>query len=217
MVAGGSDYDGDGTPDVAVGAFTEAVVRVHRGSDGAVLQTIVGPGSSSTGLGVAFAGDYDHNGRPDLIVPIPGLSKTRVYSFDAAMFDRVCIAAPNSVGPGARLDHLGSSSVAANDLVLTASGMPSNKSCILFFGSATLQVPYFDGYRCPSGQILRLPSTQSDSAGALAYPIDHNSSHFAISMLAAGSTWTFQALYRDTGSGTWGLNTTDSLRIGFGL
>lgn len=219
VVAGGGDYDGDGILDFALGAPGESshsgAVRVYRGSDGALLQQIFVPGIQYIGGMTEFIGDLDRDGRTDMYVGGGLAQQGFVFSFDDRVFDRACVTSPNSAGSGARIDHVGTNSVAANDLTLTAEGLPPGKSCVFFFGTSTLQVPFFDGFRCPSGQTYRLAPTLSNSQGFATKFLDRSAGNAPIAALAAGSTWTFQVFYRDTGFGTWGVNTSDGLRIGF--
>ncbi len=59
-----------------------------------------------------------------------------------------CIGAPNSVGPGAAMSYLGSTSYGANDLTLYAYGTPPNKPGIFLYSKNSAQVPLGDGWRC---------------------------------------------------------------------
>ncbi|HKB14683.1 MAG TPA: integrin alpha, partial [Planctomycetota bacterium] len=90
-VAGAGDVDGDGTPDVAVGAPMGGLpwngeVRIYSGSTGTLLRGIPGT-AGSFGTAVARAGDVNGDGIPDLLVgdpqnmaggPVAG--QARVYS-----------------------------------------------------------------------------------------------------------------------------------------
>ncbi|MCI0372772.1 MAG: VCBS repeat-containing protein [candidate division NC10 bacterium] len=73
------DVNGDGTPDVLVGAPVQVQGRafVFSGADGNLLHTLTippGPGPLALGFGgaVAAVGDVDGDGTPDLLVGEPG-------------------------------------------------------------------------------------------------------------------------------------------------
>lgn len=84
-IAGGMDADGDGVPDVLVGAPRGNVAerassprtgmaRIHSGADGSVLVTVLGRGPSDCfGQTVAFVGDVNEDGCADFAVGAPGL------------------------------------------------------------------------------------------------------------------------------------------------
>ncbi len=78
-VGGAGDVDGDGTPDLVIGARLDDTtthdngsVRVYSGSTGALLHLFHGPGSYAYfGLAVAGAGDVDNDGFADVIAGAP--------------------------------------------------------------------------------------------------------------------------------------------------
>lgn len=78
-VSGCGDIDGDGVPDVAVGAIQDGVpavgpgyVRIHSGSDGSLIRQIDGNVTGDVfGTSIDNAGDCNGDGIPDLIVGAP--------------------------------------------------------------------------------------------------------------------------------------------------
>ncbi len=75
-VAGPGDLDGDGVPDIAVGAvqyysdFTQAkgYIRLYSGKTGAPIWTASGLGAKEyLGTSLAVVGDIDHDGKTDLL------------------------------------------------------------------------------------------------------------------------------------------------------
>jgi hypothetical protein len=121
-----------------------------------------------------------------------------------------CAITPNSSGPGATIGWTGSGSIAANDLVLTAAGMPSNKLALFFYGDQRTSVPYGNGVRCVGGQIHRLPAIHTTASGTAsqAFP-------YAGSPVVAGSTWNFQLFFRDAAAGGACFDSTNALEVRF--
>ncbi|MCP3918844.1 MAG: S8 family serine peptidase [bacterium] len=103
-----------------------------------------------------------------------------------------CVTSPNSAGPGAVLSTSGSSSIASNDLVLHASGLPTGEPCRFLFGPAATQRPLFDGFLCVELPLVRLPLVTT-GAGVLDFAVDLGGLQ-----VAAGGTGYFQLVYRDS-------------------
>ena len=80
-VAGGGDADGDGVPDLLIGApgptpcyyvtWDRGYVHLRSGRDGSVLRAVQGRDDDNRGHVVAFLGDLDADGQDDWLVSSP--------------------------------------------------------------------------------------------------------------------------------------------------
>ena len=112
----------------------------------------------------------------------------------------------NSTTSGAILVGTGSSSVFADDLVLTITQAPIGQFGIFYMGGATISLPFGDGLRCvgagPSGthrfgiQSSGGTGTYTEGPGLVA---DACGSFPPSGCIVVGSTWHFQGWYRDPG------------------
>lgn len=222
-VAGG-DLDADGIPDVVVSRSTYDAgdFSAWSGSDGSSLFRTEGLNPWPTyGRSLAFAGDVDRDGFDDLLVgdwdaPSNGERAGRVLVLSPCPLPTrsICSTSPNSVGPGARMSSSGTTDLSQNDLVLLAEGMPPGVIGFFLLGSARVSVPFGDGVRCvgegPAG-LFRSALGVADGSGTLARPLDV--AHTPGSAIRAGTTWYFQAVYRDpAGPGGSRINLSDGLR-----
>lgn len=115
-----------------------------------------------------------------------------------------CVAAPNSSGQGCAIGRTGTTSVAANDLVLTASSSLPNVLGLFYYGSTQIQVPFGNGFRCVGGSIYRLsPAVHGDASGEVARALDLTAPPASAGpgQIQPGSTWRFQFWYRDPAGG----------------
>lgn len=121
---------------------------------------------------------------------------------------------PNSTGVGARLTGSGSTSVAADDLLLRATEVPPTQPGLFFMGDLTVAEPLSAGLRCAGGTVVRFRSSLQDSglAGELSHTGFAGESAGAI---APGTTWHFQAWYRDPANGQGGTNLTHLYSVTF--
>lgn len=118
----------------------------------------------------------------------------------------------NSTGVGAQLSGSGSTSVAADDLVLHARRMPSGQNGLVFMGSQPVSYPFGAGLRCVGAGffgVARFPLQTADNSGAFDVGplVGFANAHFPpFLQIAPGSTWLFQCWYRDP-SGPCGATT----------
>lgn len=142
---------------------------------------------------------------------------TRTLSFQvqtgAAPISTYCSTSPNTVGSGALIGWSGTSSVAANDLVLRASGTPAFSNGFFFYGLGSAPVsPLGNGFMCVQGPFIRLPMSAANAAGQNSFPFDVHAPPF----VAAANVEIFaQYWYRNAAAGGANFNATDALRVRF--
>lgn len=130
-----------------------------------------------------------------------------------------CVGAVNSTGRGALIGFSGSSSLAANDLTLLATGLPPNGVGLFFYGTTATQVAFGDGFRCVGGSISRLgPPQNANAQGAVARLVNYSAppANAGAGLITAGTTRRFQYWYRNVGGpGGTGFNLSDALVLDF--
>ena len=130
-------------------------------------------------------------------------------------------ACPNSFNPaGAHLTASGYSKTTADNLTLTTTGMPPNKTSLLFQGTGLanfgIGVSIGDGMRCVGGAITRFTARANDSSGNSSYPQPGDAS---ISVRGGvplmGGTYYYQTWYRDPTSfcTSGATNLSDGLKV----
>jgi hypothetical protein len=124
-VAGIGDFDGDGLPDVAVGASENDVngnnagmIRVFSGATGTALRTLRGSGPDAHfGSSIASLGDLDGDQRPELVVGAPGETVSNDTQAGTARLFRSSDAAVFEVFRGdSAYDYFGSPLAAVGDV-----------------------------------------------------------------------------------------------------
>jgi hypothetical protein len=119
----------------------------------------------------------------------------------------------NSTGQGALLSASGSSSVSANTLVVSASGLPATAPALLFQGTTQVNggagVAFGDGLRCAGGVVTRL-GTRTAAGGTAQWGPGF------LPPATPAQTLHFQAWYRNVagpcGSG-WNLSSARSIAL----
>lgn len=124
----------------------------------------------------------------------------------------------NSTGGGATLVPGGTSSYEADDLVLTASGMPANKLGVWLLSGTQANAPLGDGRRCIGNPFHRFGSFNTGPTGSgVKGPGIIASSCASLPpafCIGPASTWNLQVWYRNlTGPCGHGSNLTNGLQV----
>jgi hypothetical protein len=127
---------------------------------------------------------------------------------------RFCTATPNSTGQPASIDFSGSPSVSLNDGQLLVTHCPPNVTGLFITSDQQGQLPFGNGYRCATGQLLRIGAIHVGSNGAGTLALDVHAPP-ASGNLVAGSRWNFQCAYRDVAAGGALFNASDAIAVDF--
>lgn len=115
-----------------------------------------------------------------------------------------CTSAPNSTGRAAELRATGSPRIADNDLHLLCEHVPAGQPGIFYYGGAKANVPFGNGTRCVaagSAGLFRLPVTFASAEERLELVPDLTDPPNSVGQVTAGSTWYYQAWFRDPAAG----------------
>ncbi len=127
-----------------------------------------------------------------------------------------CISDANSSGAAAVMGAEGSASVSTGDLTLTAGPGPVGEPGIFYYGPNQIQASFGNGTRCvggPSGSLhLIYPRNPFGRDGVLRRAVVFSSPAHA-AQLTPGSSWFFQAWFRDPAAGGFGFDLSDGYQI----
>ncbi|MFK7928930.1 MAG: hypothetical protein AB8H79_12130, partial [Myxococcota bacterium] len=154
----------------------------------------------------------------------------------AATADCFCPSAPcgndqpmagcaTSTGTGSVLSACGSASTTLDDLVLSAEGVPANFFGLIYMGGGAVDLPFGDGRRCVGSGgngVHRFPVRNAGPSGVLTEGpglVAFSNVNFVVSgHIQAGSTWRFQAWFRDpSGPCGSGFNLSNALSVTFSM
>ncbi len=124
-----------------------------------------------------------------------------------------CTSLSNSSGGSAQIFATGSASVAANDLVLHANPVSQGQPGLYIYGPSAVQLPTANGFLCV-GSPARLPVVFAQGYSQL-FAFDNGAPTFPPYQVVPGSTWYFQAWFRDPPAGPPGFNWSDGVGITF--
>lgn len=229
------DWNGDGSPDFAIGSPNAATstgatgtVTVYDGMSYAAICTIEGnAGDENFGAAIANSDQYGGDATQDLMVGAPGTSTSsspgnvKIYEGGTPMPENYCTALVNSSGAPAAIGSLGTPSVANNDLVLTCTSAGSTPGQFGFFVASMFQsnqqnLPLIPtgGYLCVGNPFYRLGVLTTSATGSVVMPLDNTAMGGGAPAVLAGDTWNFQFYFRDN-FGTFTTNTSDGLTVTF--
>ena len=98
-------------------------------------------------------------------------------------------------------------------VVLSASVVPAQTSGLFLYGTSTALVPFGNGFKCIGSPTRRLPITAAN-ATSLVHPVNLTSGS-AAGIITPGTTWYFQAWFRDNAAGGSSTGLSDGLRLTF--
>jgi len=219
--------DTNGFPDTFLhDRWTEETTRVSVGTGGQQGNSYSGVGAPSgpwwLQLGIAISADgryiaFGSEASNLIDGDTNGVCDVFIRDREACGWtQRYCLAAINSTGMSAYIGSQGSTSIAANEFMLTASGLPPTHVGLYFFGSFRTQIPFGEGWLCVTGNQQRLlPAVLSSPEGTCSCPLDFTDPSSPASSIQPGVELHFQLWYRDPQPVAHGFNLTDALTARF--
>lgn len=228
-VANARDLNGDAKSEILVGADQYAFggagyAKVYNGADGALLYTLNGIAASDRlGSAVDGMGDANNDGRLEFVLGIPNRSNLQSLAGAAQVWSQpagcpqpntYCSAANNSTGGPALMGWSGSTSVAANNLVLQTSGAPANKLALYAYSATQANTPAGNGVLCIGAPFIRLPAFSTSSGGSASWGLDYNLLPPS-GQIHAGDVRNFVLWFRDPAAGGANFNFSNGLSVTF--
>ena len=134
-----------------------------------------------------------------------------------ASSSRGCSSAPNSNGSGAWISIIASDSASDRSATLVTTGVPAGETTLLIFGDTAFNGPFGNGFLCvsPLGNVVRSSLQPASLNGTVSTAMDFATPGLGSSFVA-GTSWTFQTLYRDrSATGAAVFNGSDSVTLSF--
>jgi len=166
---------------------------------------------------VTGVGDVNGDGAPEFVVAASGRRAALVISTRTLTSDQICEGEINSTGGRGLLRLRGSRSVSSNELFVSVRNTSGDVLTQVFFGSRRVQRPFGSGVLCLGGRLHRLGAPfQNSDTGSGGFALDLSDPAFTSppGALVAGSTWGFQAWYREPAK-HGGFNFTNALSLTF--
>ena len=201
LPAGIYEYDSNGN-EIAYIDVGSGVRGVHELTNGNILYT--------DGAGVHV---YDTQTMTTFDV-VTGVSGRFIAPGGEGLGTNYCTSTVNSSGSAASMSAGGTTSVAANNLVLIAEGLPANVSGIFFYGPNQIQAAFGNGFRCVGGSTTRRTIEQADATGTIQHALDNQNTP-PQGTIVPGVTFNFQSWFRDAMGGGAQFNLSDGLEVTF--
>jgi FG-GAP repeat len=229
------DLDGDGVADYAIGApqpqqfgpfgmsfdLGPGVVRVYSGATGAEFQTLAGTlPYGRFGWSLAAAGDQDGDGIEDLFVGSPYAGRVVALSGSThnSSPNAYCVGGLHSVTQRAQLAQTGTTSIAANNLVLVATNATPGWAGFFVYGLHSSFSTFGGGWSCVGSPYFRVgPIVPIGSGGSATRALDLSvpPASGGAGAISAGTTAYFQFFFRNPPLTQSGRNASNALAITF--
>ena len=212
-------YDGNGVADLS--DFQSAATLVGSGSYHppidtsfnysfdvtAVVQGLLNGGATDIGLLV------DPTSSPNFPNILSDAVSVLSIQLGGGPGTNYCISVPNSTGSASTISGSGSSSLSANNLVLTADNLPPQPG-IFIAGPAQAQIPFFNGFLCVGQQGLqRFLNTAAPAGGSITEAVDYGTSAPGGLNVVAGLSYNYQRWNRDPAGGGGNANFSNGLEL----
>lgn len=175
----------------------------------------------SDGQDLAYFGLSVEIARDSFLVGAPNFSQGnelavgKVYVFERVPRTQAsCPGAPNSSGAAAEMAFDGCPRLGAGGFQLRASPVPDQPG-LFYYGQTATSLPFGDGRRCIGGAVYRLP-LEVGFGGTLLHDLDFQTPPSLAGAIQPGSSWIFQAWFRDPAAAGSGFNLSNALRVVFG-
>lgn len=207
------------TPDEtkAVGVGTLDVVVIDLIGNAAVLSHTIMPGTGGFSWCDGVTVNNDTAIAFGTFEPLSTFTEggwfTQIDLFNQPV--RFCGSTVNSTGEAAILGVTGSADEIDNNLRLVAGSLPSGEFGVFFYGDQMTSVPFGSGNNCIAGQVAQFGVLTSTANGTVELTVDNTSLPAGGGALAAGSSWSFQYLFRDRNAGGPQFNLSDAVTITF--
>lgn len=228
-VGAAGDVNGDSRADVLVAGdqatgVGNGYVRLYSGLNGQIIHTVAGQAFDDRfGTAVDGLGDVNNDGKADFIVGAPSRDVPDVANGEVTVFSvgancplpvNYCSATPNSLGVPGKMGFSGTTSIAANNLVVTVSQIPPNAFNIYIMSLSSANIPMANGFRCVGDPFFRIGQQNATPQGTGSMPVNLNGFGPPVSShINPGEHLYFSNYYRNAAAGGANANLADGLDV----